>query len=144
MVKFLFLLNLLATIFMTGVIWMVQVVHYPLFAQVGEATWRSYHANHNVLITLIVLPAMVLEAGTAAFFLLNRPGNVTFIEALIGLALVGIAWGTTFFLSVPYHNNLAGGFNQRAYELLVSTNWLRTVAWSARSGLVLWQVWKQI
>lgn len=123
---------------------MVQVVHYPLFAHVGETAWRSYHANHNVLITLIVLPAMVLEAGTAALFLLNRPGNVTFIEALIGLALVGIAWGTTFFLSVPYHNSLAGGFNQRAYDLLISTNWLRTLAWSARSGLVLWQVWKQI
>ena len=32
----LLLLHAAATLFMTGLIWFVQVVHYPLFARVGE------------------------------------------------------------------------------------------------------------
>ena len=140
--KLLFLANLLATIFMTGVIWIVQVVHYPLFAKVGDELFRSYHVDHNVLITYIVLPAMLIEAGTAAFFILERPSTVTPLEAWIGLILVGVAWGTTFFFSVPQHNILASGFDPQAHRTLVSTNWIRTLAWSARSILIGWQVYK--
>ena len=135
--RFLFLANLLATIFMTGVIWIVQVVHYPLFANVGEGLFRAYHADHNVLITYIVLPAMLIEAGTAALFIFGRPQFISLPEAWLGLVLVGVAWGTTFFLSVPQHNALAAGFDPEAHRLLVSTNWIRTAAWSVRSVLVL-------
>ena len=142
--KNLFLANLVATIFMTGVIWLVQVVHYPLFAQVGEDLFRAYHADHNVLITYIVLPAMLLEAATAACFIIFRPRFMTPIEAWVGLILVGVAWGTTFFLSVPQHGVLAAGFDVEAHHLLVSTNWIRTAAWSARSVLLVWQVSKII
>ena len=140
--KLFFLANLLATIFMTGVIWIVQVVHYPLFAKVGPELFRSYHADHNVLITYIVLPAMLIEAGTAAFFVWQRPEFISPAEAWIGLVLVGVAWGTTFFLSVPAHGVLASGFQEQAHRSLVSTNWIRTLAWSVRSLLVAWQVYK--
>ena len=140
--NWLFIANLGSTLIMVGVIWIVQVVHYPLFDQVGEATFRGYHADHNVLITYIVLPMMLLEAGTAALFILQRPSYISPAEAWIGLILVGIAWGTTFFMSVPQHGALAAGFNQQAYETLVNTNWFRTIAWSLRGVLVLWQVMK--
>lgn len=140
--KWLFLANLGTTLIMVGAIWVVQVVHYPLFDQVGEATFRSYHAAHNVLISYIVLPAMLMEAGTAALFVLQRPSYISPAEAWLGFILVGVAWGATFFMSVPQHSILAAGFNQQAYETLVSTNWLRTIAWSLRGLLVLWQVMK--
>ena len=140
--KLAFLVSLFSTIFMCGVIWIVQVVHYPLFAKVGGALFREYHADHNVLITYIVLPAMLIEIGTAAIFILDRPGNVTTAEAWVGLGLVLLAWATTFFLSVPAHSQLAPGFNEQAHRMLVQTNWIRTFAWSARSALVAWQVYK--
>lgn len=142
MLKLAFLVNLAATIFMAGVIWIVQVVHYPLFAGVGESVFRAYHADHNVLITYIVLPAMLLEAGTAALFILARPDFISPTEAWVGLVLVGLAWGVTFFLSVPQHSALAPGFDPTAHRILVQTNWLRTFAWSARSILVVWWVYK--
>ena len=140
--KLAFLANLLSTIFMCGLIWMVQVVHYPLFAKVGDALFREYHADHNYLITLIVLPAMFIELGTAAYFVIDRPVNVSAPEVWIGLGLVIIAWAATFFLSVPAHNQLASGFKLDAYNALVQTNWVRTIAWSIRSVLVVWQVYK--
>lgn len=142
MAKFAFLANLFSTIFMCGLIWMVQVVHYPLFAKVGDTLFRQYHADHNFLISLIVLPAMLIELGTAAYFILARPVNVTLPEAWVGLALVLVAWAATFFLSVPAHGQLAAGFNQQAYSALVQTNWIRTIAWTVRAFLVTWQVYK--
>jgi len=140
--KALCLANILATIFMTGVIWIVQIVHYPLFAKVGPELFRSHHADHNALISYIVLPALPIEAATAALLLLNRPSIVTPIEAVVGLLLVALAWGATFFLSVPQHNILASGFDLQAHHTLVNTNWIRTFAWSARSVLIIWQVHK--
>lgn len=140
--KVIFLANLLATLFMTGVIWIVQVVHYPLFAKVGPELFRSYHADHNMLISYIVLPAMLIEAGTAVLFIFNRPSMITPTEAWVGLVLVGIAWGATALFSVPQHSILASGFNMQAHQMLVGTNWIRTAAWSARSALVAWQVYK--
>ncbi|MEM8859324.1 MAG: hypothetical protein AAGD96_13435 [Chloroflexota bacterium] len=142
MLKLVFIANLVSTIFMCGVIWIVQVVHYPLFAKVGDALFREYHADHNVLITYIVLPAMLIEIGTAGLLILGRPDNVTSAEAWIGLGLVLLAWGATFFLSVPAHTQLAPGFDAQAHRMLVQTNWLRTFAWSARTALVAWQVYK--
>ena len=142
MLKLAFLANLLSTIFMCGVIWIVQVVHYPLFAKVGDALFREYHADHNTLISLIVVPAMLIELGTLALFIFERPSNITFAEAWIGLALVVVAWGATFLLSVPAHNSLVSGFDAQAHAALVQTNWIRTFAWTAHSILVIWQVYK--
>jgi hypothetical protein len=54
------------------------------------------------------------------------------------MALVGVVWLSTMFLQIPQHNILARGFDQAAYEALVSGNWVRTVAWTLRGGIALW------
>ena len=36
------IVHVLATWFMTGVIWFVQVVHYPLMARVGAEGFAAY------------------------------------------------------------------------------------------------------
>jgi hypothetical protein len=41
MVKLVLLANLAATFFMVGLIWFVQIVHYPLFGQVGRDRVRA-------------------------------------------------------------------------------------------------------
>ncbi|MDQ5964129.1 MAG: hypothetical protein QG625_283 [Cyanobacteriota bacterium erpe_2018_sw_39hr_WHONDRS-SW48-000098_B_bin.30] len=38
----LFVLQTAATWFMTGLIWFVQVIHYPLYARIGEAEFAVY------------------------------------------------------------------------------------------------------
>lgn len=127
-----------ATFAMTGVIWMVQVVHYPLFAQVGPEGFAAYHAEHTRLITWIVLPLMVVEAGTAALFVVGAPRGMPSWTAWLGLGLVGLIWATTFFHSVPRHGLLTSGFHAGAHAELVAGNWIRTLAWSLRSALLLW------
>jgi hypothetical protein len=132
-----FLVQLAATLAMTGVIWVVQLVHYPLFARVGADVFADYHADHTRLITLVVVPLMLVEAGTALWIVVDPPLFVPARLAWLGLALVGVVWGSTFFGQVPLHGVLSRGFDPAAHATLVGSNWIRTVAWTARSALVL-------
>ena len=141
--KAVFLAHLLATLTMFGVIWIIQVVHYPIFSGVGDAGWANYEAQHKARITLVVGPAMLLELATAVWLVLDRPPALPLWMVLTGVVLVGVIWASTAFIQVPLHNALsAGAFDADAHHRLVATNWIRTVAWTARAGLVLWMGWR--
>ena len=132
-----FLLQLVATLMMTGVIWIVQIVHYPLFSRVGSETFAAYHTDHVRLISFIVVPLMLVEAGAAAWTVVEGPPFVPTWAAWTGLALVGVVWGSTFFGQVPLHESLSRSFDPTAHAALVNGNWIRTAAWTARSALLL-------
>jgi len=136
----LLLLNLASTVAMTGIIWFVQVVHYPLFASVGAEGFARYEALHATRTGWVVAPLMVVELATALALLAPawRPATIGPVSAWIAAGLVGIIWISTAFLQVPLHDRLAGGFDAGVVARLVATNWIRTVSWTARSGIVLW------
>ncbi len=136
--KNLFVVHFASTWFLVGLIWMVQVVHYPLFARVGSAEFARYEAAHANLITLVVGPLMLLELLTAVALLTLWPSSLPSWVAWLGLALVGVIWVTTMLASVPLHARLAAGFDAEAHALLVGTNWIRTLAWTARGLLLAW------
>jgi hypothetical protein len=54
---------------MTGIIWFVQLVQYPSFAQVDAASFPAFHERHSAAISIIVAPLMILEALSAFAFL---------------------------------------------------------------------------
>ena len=136
--KALLLLHLLATLTMFGAILIVQVVHYPLFSGVGAERWAAYEAAHQTRITWVVGPAMLLELGTAVALVWMRPTGLPLWMLWSGLALVGVIWASTAFVQVPLHTTLMVGFDGDAHARLVGTNWIRTAAWTLRTGLVLW------
>jgi hypothetical protein len=48
------------------------------------------------------------------------------------LAMVLLAWGVTFKFSVPLHRRITTGQDPvAAAQLLVRTNWPRTILWTA-------------
>ncbi len=137
--KYLLVANLGLAGFLTGVIWYVQVVHYPQFADVGEAAFPAYHRRHSDLTTLVVVLPMVAELGLAWLFVALRPAAFPAPLAWAAAILVVVVWAATFFVSVPLHNQLGvGGYDAAIIAQLVRTNWLRTVAWTARFGLLLY------
>lgn len=142
--KYILLAHLAATLFMVGVIWFVQVVHYPLFSRIGSEKFSLYSEAHSRLTTYVVGPPMLVEASTALLLVFQRPEGVPLAAALIGLALVVAVWLSTALLQVPRHTTLGSGFDRGAWSGLVLSNWVRTVAWSARGGLVLWMAARAI
>ena len=75
--------QLASTLPLVGLIWTIQLVHYPLFE------------------------------------------------------LVAIIWVSTALIQVPCHNRLVDGFHQPSHRRLVDSNWIRTIAWSLRGGVVV-------
>ena len=71
--KLILLIHIFATLFMTGLIWFVQVVHYPLFGNVGDEQFKTYEELHQRLTTWVVVPAMLVEIATAVLLLKNPP-----------------------------------------------------------------------
>ena len=133
-----YLLNLASTWFLVGLIWVIQMVHYPLFALADRATFPTFARMHSTRISWVVMPVMLLELGTAALLAWGADRDFPTWWAWTGLALVGVVWLSTFALQVPQHRVLATGFDARAHRVLVTTNWIRTLAWTARGLLVLW------
>ncbi|HEX8438362.1 hypothetical protein [Archangium sp.] len=131
-----------ATLFMVGVIWFVQVVHYPLFAKVGSDAFVPYAAAHGTLTGYIVGPPMVLELLTAVWLVAHPPPGVNPLVPWVGLALVGALWLSTFFVQVPLHESLRAAFQPEAWRRLVVTNLWRTALWTVRGGLVLYVLWR--
>ena len=54
-----------ATWYMTGVIWLIQLVHYPMFEYLDRTNFLRSHLFHTSAITFVVLPAMFLELAMA-------------------------------------------------------------------------------
>lgn len=127
-----------STLSMVGLIWFIQVVHYPMFALVGADAFQRYEQVHARLTTYVVAPLMLVELATAVMLVQNRPGHIDAVWAWLGLILVGTIWLSTWFLQVPAHNVLANGFDAAVHSRLVNTNWLRTIAWTSRGLLVVW------
>ncbi len=122
---------------LAGLIWFVQIVHYPLLRQVGAGEFAAYHAAHTRRTTLVVAPLMLAEAFAALVLVVASPGSAT---PLAGLALVALIWASTFLVQVPIHNRLARVSRPGDFTRLVRTNVIRTLLWTLRAGLALWML----
>ena len=133
----LLLLNLILAAYLTGVCWVVQLVVYPALMLVGKAEFARYHAAHTRRMGWVVAAPMVLELALAAWLAWATYPTWGAGQALGQLALVLVVWLVTVFVSVPFHNRLeAGGYNYIVLDGLTRTNWLRTLAWTARTALL--------
>ena len=130
--------HLAATLIMIGIIWFVQVVHYPLYTRINPDAFPNYEVAHVNLVTLVVGPMMFLEAITAILLMVSPPNNVPLWLLGVGLGLVVVIWGVTVFINVPQHNALSYSFDVDVHRQLVLWNWVRTIAWSLRGLILLW------
>lgn len=129
-----YLLHAAATWYMVGLIWFVQLVHYPGFASVGEEAFVTYTRTHVSRTAWAVGPPMLVEAATAAAIVALGPPSTL---AWVALGLLALIWASTAVLQVPAHSQLNEAHDAPTIRRLVRTNWLRTAAWSARGVLAL-------
>lgn len=138
----LLIVHLALTAALAGLIWLVQLVHYPGFALVGPERFAAYEAFHTRSITPLVSLLMGAELLTAAAVLAAAPTLADRWWAGLGAALVAVVWLHTALVAVPLHGQLAGGFDAELAQRLVRTNWVRTLAWTARAGVAALLLWR--
>jgi hypothetical protein len=133
----LWVLHFASVAFMTGLVWLIQMVHYPLMRLVEPSRFAEFHLEHSSRITWIVGPVMVLELLSAALLVMNRPQGLSPAVVWLSLGLSLWVFLATGLLSVPAHAQLSQGFADAPHRFLVLTNWLRTLAWSLHLGLAV-------
>ncbi|MEM8906489.1 MAG: hypothetical protein AAGD05_01480 [Bacteroidota bacterium] len=120
---------------LVGLIWVIQLVHYPFFRFVDPKAFHEAHQFHTFKITLIVMPLMLGELSLAAG--LAYATAFSSIE-LLNLILVLLIWGSTFFVQIPLHQQLEKGKQDAVIQQLVRSNWFRTFLWTAKAGMMTW------
>jgi hypothetical protein len=126
-----------STVFLVGMIWTIQVVHYPLFALVGSAQFPAYEAAHSTRITAVIAVPWAVQGVTTLALLLAPPDGLPRPLVWSAAVLAAVPVLVTVLASVPAHSVLGGGFDAVAHARLVATNWLRTAAWTVHGGVAI-------
>ena len=109
-------------------IWLVQLVIYPVFARMEAAAFRGWHPVYTRRVTYVVMPIMLGQLALYAYPCLTPP---TEWNVILNTGLVVAAWGITFFGAVPLHAALDGpGDHPPLSARLLKVNWYRTILWS--------------
>lgn len=136
MTPWIFVINVASTWFMTGLIWFVQVVHYPLFSYSAGDKFQEFEVKHCDLTGTVVVPAMVTELMSSFALALLWTGQQRWLLWL-NFVLLCIIWICTATLSVPCHSRFcSSGYSGAVLSFLVGTNWIRTILWTGR-GIIL-------
>ena len=137
--KFLYFLHFSSCLGMTGVIWLVQLVHYPSFHFIDKERFKSFENFHARSITFIVFPLMLTELITCFVLDLPHPWK------LLNICGVLLLWLSTMLLSMPRHQRLSRyGYNHKITRELILTNWPRTIIWTLRSLILIYFSMSQI
>ena len=120
-------------IWMTAVIWLVQVLIYPNFRLIPDSEFQEFHKRHCDRISFLVAPMMAQIFLVAGVIL---EGGRTAEWVFHAVSIVSIFAFTALF-SVPAHNRLGGGKDDPAIGRLIFWNWARTLLWSAELGWIL-------
>ena len=122
---------------MFGVIWVMQVVHYPLMRFVSGEQFARFETAHRVRISRVVGPLMLIEGVCVLAFLFAPPASLAWWLPWVGAGVEAVAIGTTAFVSAPLHERLNAHFDTATLDRLIATNWIRTIAWTARAAVAI-------
>ncbi len=128
------ILHLIATSVMVGVIWVIQLVHYPSFHFVELKQYTTFQRFHMARISYVVIPAMLTELFTLILIVISMDqiDNLVLSSAIL---LIFIWLMTAVFFS-GVHQKLTLGYDQTVVDKLVKLNWGRTLLWTLRLLLI--------
>jgi hypothetical protein len=120
-------------IWMTAVIWLVQVLVYPNFRLVADSDFKAFHKRHCDRISFLVAP-MIAQGSLSAMILYQESRTPEWIFHFSAIVLIFII---TASQSAPAHAKLSLGKNHDTIERLIAWNWVRTLLWTAELIAVL-------
>jgi hypothetical protein len=130
------LLHIFCTFYLTGLIILIQLIHYPSFHYTDPARLLDFHDFHCKRIPFLVVPTMLGELFTGAYLWYDRP-EIFWIGNFLSVLLI---WIFTFTLSVPAHGRFRQDPTPKYIQHLVNSNWPRTITWVLRSACLLYWI----
>ena len=128
--NFVLLGHLIFTSIMTGVIWVIQIVHYPSFHFIEKELYTAFQKFHMNKISIIVIPIMLAELVTGMMLFLDKSSKSPFL--IISFVILVLIWLITGVFFSKAHNELIAGYQELVVNQLVAMNWIRTLLWTLR------------
>ena len=130
----LLLLHLTVSSMMVGVIWVIQLVHYPSFHFVDNLRYSNFQSFHMRSISYVVIPLMLTEVLTLILlvYTINRMDIALILSAIMLFAV----WVITAVFFSGAHQKLTLGYDKSVVDGLIKMNWSRTLLWTLRLILV--------
>ena len=126
--------HLIATSVMVGVIWVIQLVHYPSFHFIELKQYTTFQRFHMSRISYVVIPAMLTELFTLILIVISMDQIDTLV--LASAILLMFIWLMTAVFFSGVHQKLTLGYEQTVVDKLVKLNWGRTLLWTLRLLLI--------
>jgi hypothetical protein len=133
-----FIITLALTLYMSGMIWSMQVLEYPLFTLVGPKEFPAYHRLHNrKLLFLVILPSLAAFIS-AVVLIFTRPARLPLWASIVVAVLDLVIVVATVVREAPLHAQLdREGYSPTVIRQLVQGNWIRTLLWTVNALLLL-------
>ena len=128
------IIHFFLTSIMVGVIWVIQLVHYPSFRFIDREEYISFQNFHMGSISFIVMPVMIFEILSGLLLILYVDNFELLLE--ISFLLLLIIWLVTALFFAQIHQKLSKGYNVNLVRRLVNLNWIRTSLWTMRAFLI--------
>ncbi len=119
--------------YLTAVILVMQFTHYQCFPLIERSQFQAFHKQHTSALGWIAGLPMVVDLLLASLMALHTRDTLW----LINLSLVAGLWLVTFFASVPAHNQLTLGYDQKNWKRLMKSNGIRVVLCVLRSSILV-------
>jgi hypothetical protein len=126
-------IHLLATAILTGAIWVIQLIHYPVFNYIDKNCFKLFMKFHVRGILIFVLPFMLIEMISGTYLFIIGHNSILFLFSLVILYLI---WISTVLIFSNYHKKLQHDKDNDIINKLVKYNWLRTIGWTVRLILI--------
>ena len=115
---------------MTGVIWVIQIVHYPSFHFIEKELYTAFQKFHMNKISIIVIAIMLAELITGMMLFLDKSSKSPFL--IVSFVILVLIWLITGVFFSKAHNELIIGYQELVVNQLVVMNWIRTLLWTLR------------
>ncbi len=133
--NFVLLGHLIFTSIMTGVIWVIQIVHYPSFHFIEKELYTAFQKFHMNKISIIVIPIMLAELITGMMLFLDKSSKSPLL--IVSFVILVLIWLITGVFFSKAHNELMTGYQELVVNQLVVMNWIRTLLWTLRLLLLI-------
>lgn len=126
------LFNLISTLLIAGILWFVQLVHYPLFNEMPAKNMVNYGYYHMQKISGIINLLFIIDFITIVFLLLLVNSDLSATLMLINISIFLFIVILTRITFLPIYQQISKNPNSILITKLINLNWIRTLVWSLK------------
>ena len=148
--KHTFLVHFFVTLFLTGNIWFIQFIHYPLLFKLVSTihnfntSFGHYFSTELVQLTRYLSLPFILELLTGLILFKPKKGIKTPLFLKLSFLLILTIWAIIGIVQLPLLLILRKGYHIFAFKSLLTSTWILSILWTIRSGLLTITLWKYL